>query len=210
MKLYYFFDPLCGWSYGFHAVLKEIKAQFPECPVHMICGGMMSPRHEKIVGENGQFYLNLLPHLENKTGASFGNAYRKRLEKGDLFLSSLKPSMAVNIVNSLFPEHTFDFIKSLHEQMFIHGCDLQATEHIMKAAEACGMDGLEIAAEFTQVQWLDLAFRDFSLTAEMGITTFPTLIAASNQQLHLLANGYENYGTVEARLIEIRESVLAW
>jgi hypothetical protein len=36
------------------------------------------------------------------------------------------------------------------------------------------------------------------------------LIASCNQQLHLLANGYENYATVEARLVEIRESVLAW
>jgi putative protein-disulfide isomerase len=208
MKLYYFFDPLCGWSYGFHAVLKEIKSQFPECPVHVICGGMMSPRHEKVVGENGKYYLNILPHLEHKTGAAFGNDYKKRLEQGNLFLSSLKPSMAVNIVHSLHPEYTLDFVKSLHEQLFIHGQDLQSTDHIMQAAEACGLDGLEIATEFTQVQWLDLAFRDFSFTAEMGITTFPTLIASCNQQLHLLANGYENYTTVEARIAEVKESIL--
>lgn len=170
----------------------------------------MSPRHEKYVGDNGQYYLNLLPHLEKKTGVSFGDAYKERLDKGDLFLSSLKPSAAVNIINTLHPEYTLDFIECLHEQLFICGQDLQSSDAIAQAAEACGLNGLEIAAEFTQVQWLDLAFRDFNFTAEMGITTFPTLIASCNQQLHLLANGYENYTTVEARLVEIRESVLAW
>lgn len=210
MKLYYFFDPLCGWSYGFHAVLNEIKSQFPECPIHVICGGMMSPRHEKYVGDDGQYYLNLLPHLENKTGVHFGDAYKERLEKGDLFLSSLKPSSAINIVSTLHPEYTLDFIECLHEQLFIYGQDLQSSDAIAQAAEACGLNGLEIAAEFTQVQWLDLAFRDFSFTAEMGITTFPTLIASSQQQLHLLANGYENLATVEARLAQMQESMLAY
>lgn len=202
MRLLYFFDPLCGWSYAFHPVMKKVQEHYPNIPISFICGGMIVGAREGQVGDRGQFYLNILPRLSSMANVPFGDVYKRKLEDGTFFNSSIRPSVAVNIVNSVYPHKTIDFIEAMFHRIFVHGDEFQDIIEIETAAIEAEIDASAISEQFADPRWMELTKKDFELTASIGISGFPTLVAEVNDKLYLVNQGYT---TLENAVLNIDE-----
>lgn len=203
MRLLYFFDPLCGWCHGFHSVLEKIQQQFEHIEIHFICGGMVVGKNVGTVGEKGQFYLKILPRLTELSGATFGEAYKAKLNDGSYFTSSLYPSIAFNIVNTLQPEKAMDFLGALHKQIFVHGMELQTENEVVEAAQMAGINNIDFGSLLQSQTWIDLTQKDFALTSNVGITGFPCLVAEIGGKLYLVSQGFASFENLEDTLNQL-------
>lgn len=190
MKLLYFFDPMCGWSYAFHPVLEKVREAYPNIPISFICGGMVLGKNAGPVGERGEYYLNIIPRLTEIADVTFGDVYKRKLANGTFYNASLKPSVAINIVNSMHPEKTFSFIGAMYHRLFVHGDELQDLFSIETAAVESEIDAGTLSEQIEDEKWVELTQKDFELTQSIGISGFPTLVAEVNEQLYLVNHGY--------------------
>lgn len=80
MKIYYIFDALCGWCYGFNKPMKEFYSCHKNIEIEVISGGLF-------VGNRAQAIVNY-PHIPGANarisaifGVNFSENYQKMLEK---------------------------------------------------------------------------------------------------------------------------------
>ena len=203
VKLYYFFDPLCGWCHGFSNVFEKLRANYRNVDFHLVCGGMILGKSEGYLGEKGKNILHVLPRVSSITGGEFGDAYKSVLETGNLYCSSYKPSLALVIIKKLYPKKVFDTILFLQKTMFQDGISLE-NEHVYnELSEFLGLDTARIWALMNEEKWHDFLKQDFELTANVGIQGFPTLVAEIQDKLHLVTHGWNSYDYVENVLAEL-------
>lgn len=192
MRLLYFFDPLCGWCYAFHPVIRSLSRRFPEVPVSAHCGGMYLGRNEGPIGHKGRYILGVIPRLEEMTGCVFGAPYKALLESGKLYCSSLMPSRAIHTAATFNSQNVLDFIGDLQAGMFIDGRSYEDTDLYRDLAVKYDYDPDEFLKRMMSDESDKNANGDFDFTASVGITGFPTLVAEIDNKLYLVSHGYSS------------------
>jgi putative protein-disulfide isomerase len=206
MRLYYFFDPLCGWCYGFTDIVEQLTKTYPDLELSMVCGGMVIGKSEGYLHEKGIYISRILPRLTALTGSDFGDAYIKKLDDGDFYYSSYKPSVALIIIKNEFPEKMLDAVKFLQKSMFYFGDDLQNDEIYSDLSSALGMDNNYLFEEMKELKWKEKLKQDFEFTATVGIQGFPTLVADIQDKLYLVTHGWSRYSEVEKVMEELMDT----
>lgn len=189
-QIYYFFDPMCGWCYGFTPVLDVILKHYPEIPLEIICGGMVPEHSEGPIGVKGQYISGAIPRVESYTGIKFGELYRKAVEDGSIWNASFKPSVAVTIMKQLFPERTLELVKRLQKAHFFDGQSLNEDHVYPPILAEMGFDPEPFLTAMAEADWQQQTRREFSFTSDVGISGFPTLVGQRNKELFMITNGY--------------------
>lgn len=200
LKMYYFFDPMCGWCYGFTNILNQLRIDFPETEIEVICGGMVIGKREGKIGPTGKYVLNLLPRVEKFSGREFGESYKEKNIDGSLHISSLKPSVAICIVKDIIPGQTLDYINSLQQMHFYEGRSLDDFAVYRELAEEFNLDPDDFIAKLKRDFWIEKAKEDFKFSADVGITGYPTLVADVKNKLKLVSFGFNRYSHVKAEM----------
>ena len=199
-KLYYFFDPMCGWCYGFGNILTRLSLDYPDMDMEVICGGMVIGKREGPVGDTGKYINNLIPRVEQFSGRQFGDKYKSGNENGSLNISSFKPSVAVCIAKELIPDKILKFTSRLQHKHFFEGHNLDDDEVYEDLAIEFKMDPYEFLRLLKDDKYKNQAKADFKYSADIGITGFPTLVAEINDQLKLVSYGFNRYSHVKQEL----------
>jgi putative protein-disulfide isomerase len=205
MKLYYFFDPFCGWCYGFSDVINRVVQHYPDLELNVVCGGMVTGKAEGYLGEKGKYILHVLPRLIDLSGCEFGDDYIKKLETGDLFCSSITPSLALIIIKNNAPEKTLETIHFLQRKMFYEGHDLQHESIYSELTEVLELPFSGLWEQMQDNKWREVLDKDFELTADIGIQGFPTLVADIQEKLYLVTHGWASFSAVEKVMDELLE-----
>ncbi len=195
ITLYYVYDALCGWCYGFSPVINDIEAQFTgiELKLEVISGGMIGEDQAQPIGHMADYILQTLPRLESMSGVSFGEAYKEVLREGTRVYSSLWPSRALTAWKQQFPERQLEYATALQKAIFTDAETTDNPELFSQIASALGADvdrfrevlNSESNHYSTQVE--------FQFAQELGITGFPALVGLKAGKFYLLARGYTPY-----------------
>jgi putative protein-disulfide isomerase len=190
-RLLYFFDPLCGWCYGFSPVIKQIAEEGKDSlEVEAITGGMMTGEREGPLGQFSSYILGAIPRVEEFTGVKFGEGYKKMISDSNHFSSSVKPSIAVNVAKLLKPEIGVAFASEILNIHFAEGYDLNADETYNVLAERFGFNGDEFLMAMKDDRNKRITEQEFERTQRFGVSGFPCLVAERNGQYYLVSSGF--------------------
>jgi putative protein-disulfide isomerase len=205
-KIIYFFDPLCGWCYGFSEVISSLYENYQDrTDFQMVLGGMIVGEREGPIGEFANYILDALPRLQNMTGVSIGDAFKQSLRDQSLYQSSVKPSKAIITMRQRAPQKAFQFARAVQQKQFIEGHDLQDNQTYEELAQSWDVDPTEFLDQMQSTQVAEAFERDQQLTQQMGVQGFPTLVGKrlSDEQYQLLAHGYATKEVLETRLTQL-------
>ncbi len=205
-EIRYFFDPLCGWCYGFSPVLmrlyEELKTDFDFVahPGGMVVGERVGP-----LGEKAAYIKGALAPLEARTGVRFGNNYRAVVEDGTRIQNSVPPSRALTVLARLDgnPGRTVPFAHDLLEAGFAHGHDLADPAVLVEIAARYGLPEADFLTSFTDPDTAAYTQAGFTAASQIGITGFPTLVLRQGNQGTVLARGWAPYEQVRAAVEEV-------
>lgn len=195
ITLYYVYDALCGWCYGFSPVIRQLEERFvgPDLKLEVISGGMIDESRAQPIGHMADYILQSLPRLETMTGVSFSEAYKQVLREGSRVYASLWPSRALTAWKQLFPERQREFATALQNAIFV---DADPTDNMAMyplIASRLGADA-EQYHEMLNSESIHYSTQvEFQFTQELGITGFPALIGLKAGKFYLLARGYTPY-----------------
>jgi putative protein-disulfide isomerase len=204
-KLVYFYDPLCGWCYGFSPVIKKLSEEYgKQYEFQVISGGMISPDKSGSINEIAPFIKEAYKTVEESTGTKFGDTFIKDvLMPGHAILSSEKPSRAVTICKMLKPEKTVAFVHDLQKAFYYEGKDLQEDATYRPLARSYGMDEDLFLQMLNTPEVAKKTQEDYSYATSLGVTGFPTVMYHDADTMLVLSRGYSTYEEMRQRIDSI-------
>jgi putative protein-disulfide isomerase len=209
-KLLYVYDALCGWCYGFGPVMHQIAAKYADqFTVEVISGGMVVGAREGIMDEQmANYILQAIPRLEEYTGVTIGEAYKTKLRSGGLYQSSVKPSIALSVFKSHFPEQSLAFASAIQHAQFAVAKDLQDDQTYLDILQAYpSLDSTVFMQQMQSEEQRYAAEQDFQYAAAMGITGYPALIALVDEKYYLLSKGFQPFESLDKTMQNFVQSL---
>lgn len=202
--LFYCYDAYCGWCYGFSPVMKKIAAAHPALPVEVLSGGMILPEVPVPISATAGYIQQAYKTVEERTGITFGDDYLWHINHPDLsdwFPHSEKPAIALCIFKEFYPDRQVEFAADLQYALHYEGRDLTDNEAYHHLLEKYSINPEIFYSKLGSDEYKDKAAYEFSLVKQLQVSGFPcVLLQVSDTKFHLLARGYTDYETLEARL----------
>ena len=207
MILHYFFDPLCGWCYGFSPVIQQFyKNHQHEMDIEVISGGMVKGEQIKPIGDMAPYLKDAYKRVEDISGVKFGKNFLDQLDDGRTIVNSVPPSIALSVFKALKPEDTLKYASELQSAIYSEGIESQNMEHFADMAEKHDLDKEDFLDKVSQDQFKKEAYDDFSVTQQYGVGGYPTVILEHNDEHFLMCNGFTDLENLENTFLSITES----
>lgn len=191
-KIYYFFDALCSWCYGFSPVVQKLHEKHGnEIDFSIISGGMVTGDRVGPVGEHKDFLRNAYAQVSERTGAEFGKPFTDALEEGSMIFSSVEPSRALASAKSLRPEIQLAFAAEIQNAVYRDGKAPTDYETYIPIAESFNIPSDAFRKQLEAEQPLES--EDFYTTQQFGIESYPSVVMEHDGQLFLIAKGYTEF-----------------
>ena len=202
--IYYVYDPLCSWCYGFSPVIKKIKSAYKDqFDFQVISGGMQSGERNQPVSAIRDYLKGAYKNVTERTGVEFGEKFMDVLEDGIRMLDSIPPSIALSIVKDLKPEEALSFAATIQEAIYFDGIDWNTVEAYIPYLKAYDIDTDEFKRNFEDPIYKEKTLEDFKLAANFGVTGFPSVILKKDEKYYLLAQGYVPFEQLDAAVEQV-------
>ncbi|GAA5036218.1 DsbA family protein [Marivirga lumbricoides] len=203
-KLFYFYDPLCGWCFGFSPVIKALEEKFKkEIEFEAISGGMILGDRVKPLSSMHSYLRDAMPRLEEMTGVKFGKSYMEIFEEGSIALNSETPCIAMTVFKSMSSASSIQFASALQNELYVHGKDLNKLENYQSLASAFNLEWEVFSEKMNSDLYKTKTYQEFTTAQEMGINGFPSVVLQVGDKGYLIARGYRSQEEMEAVINEI-------
>ena len=204
-QIIYCYDAYCAWCFGFSSVVSAIADKYKRVlSFEVLSGGMIIADPPKHIGVTAGYNAENYKTVERLTGAKFGSDYLWHIlnpGESDWFPDSRKAARALCIFKDLYPDLQVLFASELQKALFEEGrdlCDNEAYRHLL---EKYHIDPGEFYTKLSSVEYAEKAAYEFALVKQLQVTGFPVMLfQASETRFHLVARGYTDFNTADARI----------
>lgn len=179
----------------------------------VLSGGMILPEKPVHVSTVAEYIKAAYPKVEELTGIKFGSDFLWHVNnpgESDWHLNSEKSAIALCIFKEIYPERAVEFAVDLEYALNFEGrdlCDDEAYRHLL---QKYGLDENDFYAKLKDEVYKELAYHEFEIVKELGITGFPcVLLQVDETNFYALANGFVDYETLEERMKNVLKETAA-
>lgn len=206
MRIFYFYDALCGWCYGFSPVVRKLQEVYgSDISFEVISGGMIKGERIGPVSQMSKYILKAYKNVEEYTGVRFGPSYLEAIAQGTMIQDSIPPSRALIALKNIKPKQQVELASAIQDLHFVQGKDLNDYNVYYDVARQFKIDRVEFDEQLNAPENRKQMEEEFSVTEKLGVTGFPCLVLEKYEKLFLLARGYRPYEEVEDVLKQLRE-----
>lgn len=200
--VWYVFDALCGWCYGFSPVVEQMAAKYgKQAEFKVISGGLRLGADVGPLEVVAPYVKTAYKDVENATGVKFGpNFVNVTLKEGKCIANSLPAAQCLGVFRTRFPEKQLQYAGELHKAMYWDGAWPEDIEAFALKAERLGYPKDEFLKAVKDPASIKLAEADFTQAKRFGATGFPTVLVQEGTKLTVIARGFVPAADFEARL----------
>lgn len=194
-EIIYIADPMCSWCWGFAPVVDQLIEQYGRIvPFRIIVGGLRPGEFAQEMDDAVKSYLSShWHHVQEATGQPFNFEFFER----EGFLYDTEPAArAVIAVRSLAPEKEFSFFKSVQKAFYAGNIDVTNEKNFAPILRDEGIDEDEFMKVYSSEENRQATYRDFSLSKELGIQGFPSMVIRKGERTQMLTRGYQTYNAL--------------
>ncbi len=205
--LFYIYDALCGWCYGFGPVMEKLHQNYSnKINFQVLSGGMITGSRVGPLANMAAYIRQASPRVTAMTGVPFSEAYLNGILENKSYISnSTPPAVALGILKEAQPNQQVALAHSIQKLMFVEGKNLNEAAVYFSLAEQVNLTQEIFTQKFTNPAYLTNAQEEFATVQQWGITGFPAIVLQKQKQLYLIANGFVPYEQLAATV----ETVLA-
>lgn len=204
-KIIYVYDPMCGWCFGFGKVMGEFFEEYKDSfEFDVVSGGMIVGQREGEVGDFADYILGAYKRVEDYSGMKFGEPYLAQLRTKKLWLSSVKPSIALEVFKSF---NTADVVKFSHQLQlahFIEGKDLRDDEVYKMLIKPYQIPEKEFMDKLHSEEFRKQATDGFQTASNWGVTGYPMVIYVHKNVYYSIAQGFTDLKTLKATMQKVQ------
>ncbi|MBD0368702.1 MAG: DsbA family protein [Flavisolibacter sp.] len=210
--LYYCYDALCGWCYGFSPVIKRLAEEYKDQVVFdVLSGGMIMHDNTQPVSAMAGYISKAYKNVEERTGIRFGDDYLWHIfnpDKSDWFLNSEKPAVVLCIFKEYHPDKAVQIAGDLQYAHLYEGRDLTDDEAYRHLLSKYNIPEEDFYTKLHSEEYLDKAYYEFALVKQLQVSGFPTvLLQVTDSKFYLLTRGYADYETMKQRIDKVLQEI---
>lgn len=206
--LIYAYDPLCGWCFGFHPIVKKLADRFrEEITIKVIPGGLAVDENAKAIEEGHQYILSILPQAEKTMGVKFGENFKLLMEEGSYFYNSEPSCRIQTVVNEMSPEYALEFAEKLQKAFFIEGRNLNKWETFRELLSEFPVESDTAKTLYESEKMKQKTREQFEWCKKNGTTGFPALLLQIENEIGTLSRGYRPYDILESHLHHLLNNI---
>lgn len=206
-RLFYFYDALCGWCYGFSPVIMKLYENLKDkMDFQVVSGGMVTGERAGPIGKAAPYIKGAYKQVEQATGVNFGRAFLDKLEEGEMIFDSHLPAAAMTVFRSYLPDQTVPFAAALQRAVYYDGMPPAEPAAYQPYIEEFDLPADRFLEQMGMNRFQQLAKEDFAVTAEFGIGGFPTTVMSRGEKAYLLNKGYVPYEPLAEKIEELLEA----
>jgi putative protein-disulfide isomerase len=201
VRLYYIYDALCGWCYGFSPIIKKFGDEHrEEFTINVLSGGMISGDRIGPIGEVAPYIKTAYKDVENACQVKFGQAFLKDvLEPGDAVFTSIPACKAMVAFKQIAPEYQIGFAHTLQKAIYYDGL-LPGDESIYpKLAALHKVDEATFSSTYHSEKTKEAMQFEFDLIKSWGVQGFPTVVLEKDEKLIAITRGFISYAQLETQ-----------
>lgn len=199
--LIYAYDPLCGWCFGFHPVMKKLAKRFEDdLNLEVVAGGLAVGENAQPIAEGYSYISEALGQVEQIAGVTFGENFKLLAEEGSYLYNSEPSCIAQTVVNEIAPEHALTFAGMMQSALFIYGKNLNEWDTFSELFTDCSINTDEAKKLFESESIRQKTHENFEWCKEAGATAFPTLLLKIGAEYGVMSRGYRPFDTIESHL----------
>lgn len=175
MKIYYLFDPLCGWCYGAKPALETVASQYP---VELTPTGLFFRSGRVMDADFAQYAWGNDQRIQRLTGQPFSTAYRENVLQGGGQFDSQNSLLALTAVREMAPEQEIAVLSALQTARYVDGRDNANLNVIVDILHTQGLSDVVSKLHDPQTEQALLARINFGqqLTQRLGVSGVPQLV----------------------------------
>ena len=207
--LYYVFDVLCGWCYGFSPVIKKLLEEYKnEFEFKVFSGGMVLGEREGPIGEVAPYIKDGFSKVEELSGVKFGPKFLEALDEGTNYFTSMPGALAIALFRAAKPELIIDYAAEVQKAIYYDGAAPADLDTYSKVAHKFGLEPKSFELNMQDQKVVTAVNEEFKLMQAWGINGYPSLVYMHNEQAHLLARGFRKFEDLVASLNQIKAESL--
>jgi putative protein-disulfide isomerase len=209
MKIFYVYDALCGWCYGFSPTMQRFADTYQaELEFEVISGGMIVGDRIGPIGEVAGYIGQAYREVEQATGVEFGAGFLEgTLAEGTAIFTSVPAALAMRAFKLSRPEQALAFAGRMQRAIYYEGMKPEELAGYAQLATEFGLDRARFLLHMNDETTYIAAQAEFQLTQQWGINGFPTLLLeyGDEEQLGILSRGYLPYEQLEKAYLKAKE-----
>ncbi|VTU09398.1 Uncharacterised protein [Actinobacillus indolicus] len=185
MKIYYLFDPLCGWCYGASATLQKINEIYP---AELLPTGLFYQSGRKMDADFARYAWSNDQRIEKLTGQPFSQAYLENVLQGQGEFNSANSLLALTAVQQIAPEKELAVLSALQTARYVDGldnADLTVVEQVLHKLNLSQVV-LLLREQSTKVALEQRLQFGQQLANHCGVQVVPQLIVEKDERLHIV------------------------
>lgn len=202
LTIYYVFDPLCGWCYGFTPVMIDFKEKHKDkFDFKIISGGMVVGLRVHPITHMSSYISQAHKRVEDLTGVTFGEEFlNKTLYDSTVIMDSELPTRALLVFMKMKPDHAFEFAHDIQKALYYDGQNLSEKSTYGPLAAKYGIDSEYFINELRQEEYRQQAYEQFEQSNQLGVTGFPSVVLEHNSRKQKITSGYVSLEKLETQV----------
>lgn len=186
--LIYVGDPMCSWCYGISGELESALDQLGDrVDVEVVTGGLRAGGGDQW---NEAFTSFLRSHWQEVSHAS-GQPFSYDLLDLPLFNYDTEPACrSVVVVRDMHPEKEVAFFKAVQKGFYVKNKDPKQVDFYADICHEMDIDFAAFKKSFTSDEYKVKVTGDFQRARALGVSSFPTLLIKSGENIKVLGRGY--------------------
>jgi putative protein-disulfide isomerase len=196
---------MCGWCYGFSNVFKTFRTKYGQkFDYEIISGGMVTGNREGLIGDDLAKYIeSAYQQVEKMSGIKYGDPYLEKLKTRQLWLSSTKPSMALEAFKKYQFESAIDFATAVQSAYFIEGKDLRDEKVYETIVEQFGIKKEAFMKTLNDPKTKEATENGYLAATNYGVKGFPTMLLLHKGKYYRVMDGFVDLATLEQNISKI-------
>ena len=195
--LYYLYDPMCSWCWGFKPVWETVKARLQgEVDIVYVVGGLAPETEEPMDAEMRTYLQQAWRKITDITGVEFNHDFwRLNTPKRSTY-----PACKAVLVarQSGLEQQMFMAIQQLYYQQAGNPSEY---ENLYRLAEELGLERQQFIEQIHSEEIAALLQQEIILAEQLGARGFPSLVLLKDKTAHFIEHSYTD---VEENLKMIR------
>lgn len=199
----YIADVFCPWCYAFGPIMKRLSDQFPEFPVKVYGGNLMSqPVSLREYAAQDPDLTNFWRQVEETSGRSLEGAISAVENDRDIRLYSPGADMILYALQKMAPGNDLEQMLMLEDLFYGQGLDLFEKSATRLIASRWSVDEGKLVQFINSGKDQEITENALAQASSLmnGIDSYPTVLLSRDNKVFAVSRGYVHYETVAQRL----------
>lgn len=201
-KLYYVYDPMCSWCWGYKPVWQKVSQQLEsKIEIQYVLGGLAPDSDQPMPEEMQRQIASYWKKIEDFLGTEFNYDF---WQKNTPRRSTYPSCRAVLAARKQGAEQAM--LSAIQHAYYLEARNPSDNEVLLSLAANIGLDAAKFAVDFFSAELNQEFLQELEFARRIGGNSFPSLFVANEQGIIELQVDYQSAETT----IDQVEQILSW